>query len=536
MGRTPLQKDKLELITTDFHHRLLVGEKMTRCLVENELLLQETPLRQRGQPLPLCNLAAWIRLLEVRIEGKDSVAIRGRVEGKADFYSETGLKEVSFAEKDFFQEVALPGAEPGMEVNAHGRIVYLGEEGPPLEAEGQLLYKISVETEVCLSVVDNRQLTLALGAKKFLPEQLERKVVVFEELFLEKAIPLTLSDELEFSGTLEYFKILSSYLADLEWKEEKEKILLQGNLVSVYFYKSEDGSGFGENSQFFKQEIALPGLQKGDHVSLFPVVEYAACDLKGEKARQRAYVDLFLRVTRQLQQEVLLEIRGTGTYKEPLLLPRAAGMAGEELELVQRLPLPYPQELAAGAPRLRSVQVRVEDDGVAVSGMLKRKIYYLPEQKREEDIFWQDEGPGEPDSPAAGKGDGGRWPLSMEVEEPFQSYLHLPGVPEDAEVLLCVKGGKSTYAPAEAATLQISRLALKVKARRVEEVAVVVPPRVPPGTSMVVYVVKKGDNLLRIARYYGLRSADLAESNGLVEDEPLMAGQKLLIPLMYYRR
>lgn len=532
MGRMPLQKDKLELLTTDFHHRILVGERVSRYLMENELLIMEAPLRKKGQPLPLCNLAAWVGLVEVQINGKDSVAVRGKVEGKALFYSEGGPQEVFFEDKEFFQEVNVPGAIPGMEVNGHGRISYIGEEGPPLEPEGKLLYKVKIETEVLLTVVDTRQLELGVGVKNISPEKLERRVIMFEELLQENAFPLTLSGELAFSGELSYLKVLSYHLADLDWQQEKGKIQLQGNLVTLYFYKTAANSGFGENRQFFKQDIHLPGLEKGYQVAVFPVVEYVACDLQGERARQRAYVDLFLRVTRNVQQEVLMEIEGVDTYKEYLLLPRAAGVTGERLEIVQRIPFPYPKEIAAGTYRLRGLQAQVKDDGVTVSGILERNVYYIPEQAVEEADEEIGEELGADETEGKGKEN---WPLSLKVEEPFQHYLHLPGVRSGGEALLYVKADKCEYAPAEAATLQVSYTTLEVKVRQAEEYAIVVPSRVPPGTSVVIYAVKKGDNLLRIARNYGIKPADLAESNALTEDDTLIVGQKLLIPLMLYR-
>lgn len=538
MGRTPLKKDKLELLTMDFEHKILVGEKVCRFLVENELLVTAAPLRKAGQPLPLCNLAAWVRLVEVQVNGRDSVAVKGKVEGKSLFYSEEGPQEVFFEEQDFYKELDVPGAMPGMELGGHSRISYLGEEGPPLELEGKLLYKVKIEVEILLSVVDRQQLELAVGAKNISPEKLERQVIVFEELLQESAFPLTFSGELEFSGELSYLKVLSYYLSDLDWQQDKEKIQFQGNLVTLYFYKTTTGAGFGENRQYFKQEIHLPGLEKGDLVSLFPVVEYVACDLQGERARQRAYVDLFARVTRNVQQELLLEIEGVDTYKEFLLLPRAAGMTGEQLEIVQRIPLPYPQEIAAGASHVHGVQLQVEEDGVTVSGIMQRKVYYIPEQELEE-VFGHEEfdDQGEAiDTESMDSNERESLPLSLNVEEPFQHYLHLPGVRSGAEALLYLKAGKCEYAPAEGATLQVSHTALDVKVRQVEEWTIVVPSRVPPGTSMVIYAVKKGDNLLRIARNYGIKPADLAESNGLAEDDLLTVGQKLLIPLMLYRR
>lgn len=522
MGRIPLQGDKLELLTTNLQYSILVGEAVARCLMEKDLLVEGDPPHKDGRARPLCNLSAWVNFLELQISGKDAVEIRGAVEGKALFYGEAGPREVSFTHEAFYQEVEVPGAMPGMEASGHGRISYIAEEGPPLEAEGKLLYRIKLEIEVLLAVTDARQLTAAVGAKNVPTERLERHVVVFEELLKEQAYPLTLSSDLAFPGELTYLKLLSAYLTDFDWQQHKEKIQVQGNLVTHYYFNTGTHSGFSENRQFFKEDLPFTGPEQKGRLTLFPVVEYAASDLQGERARQRAYLDIFLRATRQVQQEVLLEIEGVDTYKEYVMLSRAAGVTGEALEIVQRIQLPYPKEIAAGPSRLCDLQLLVDDDGIAVTGTLERHVYYIPEDDNGMDTLEE--------------GEMAKWPLSFKVEESFQQQLHLPGARAGDTAVLYTRAGKCEFAPAEAATLQISHAVLEIKVRQMEEYAIVVPSRVPPGTSMVIYTVRKEDNLLKISRNYGVKAAQLAQANGLVEEEPLIAGQKLLIPLMLYRR
>jgi LysM repeat protein len=50
---------------------------------------------------------------------------------------------------------------------------------------------------------------------------------------------------------------------------------------------------------------------------------------------------------------------------------------------------------------------------------------------------------------------------------------------------------------------------------------------------MVVYSVRQGDTLLKIARSYGVLPEVITEANDLGEDAVLEKGQKLLIPLFY---
>lgn len=530
MGRMPLESDKLELLTSDLNCKVMVGEKVSRYLLEKELSVEGAPLRREGRPLPLCNLAAWVALLEVKIAGRDRVKVRGQLEGKGLFAGESGTREVPFEQEEFRQEFSVPGARPGMEVNGHSRISFLAEGGPPQEAEGRVFYQVKIEVETFITVVDYQQAEVAVGAKNISAERLERQVVVFEELLEERPIPLTLEGELEFPGELDYLKITSNYLADFEWEQNKEKIRIQGTVVTWYYFSTATRSGFMENRQFFREDISLDRLEKGAELSVLPAVEYVDFELQGERVSQRAYVDLLVRVTRNVQQEVLLAIEDLDTYSEYLLLPRAVGVTGEKMEIVKRIDLPYPQELAAGPSRLRDLKVQVEEDGVSINGILEFYLYYVPAEEQlamEPDL-------GDEDSRETAEQK--NLPLMQKVEELFQHQLHLPGVRAGDEAFVYTRSGKCEFAPAEAATLGVNHGVLEVKVRQVEEYAVVVPSRVPPGTSMVIYAVKKGDNLLKIARSYGVNAAAVAESNGLTEDDDLQVGQKLLIPLMLYKR
>ncbi len=89
------------------------------------------------------------------------------------------------------------------------------------------------------------------------------------------------------------------------------------------------------------------------------------------------------------------------------------------------------------------------------------------------------------------------------------------------------------FAPTENATLMVSRALLEIKTWEMQELSVVIPYRVPLGTSMVVYSARQGDTMLKIARSYGVLPEVIAEANGLGEDTVLEKGQKLLIPLFF---
>ena len=168
---------------------------------------------------------------------------------------------------------------------------------------------------------------------------------------------------------------------------------------------------------------------------------------------------------------------------------------------------------------LLNMEVNVQEDRVSLTGILEKDVYYLPAVEEEFGV--------EEELEEAGL------PFVLKVNDDFLSDYYLPGVSPDAEVVAYFQSQGTEYAPTENDTLQISHALLEIKAWETQEVAVVVPYRVPPGTSMVIYAARYGDTLLKIGRAYGLRAQVIAAANGLDEDAALEAGQKLLLPLMF---
>ncbi len=516
MGRKSLKEGKTELLTTKLDFTSLVGETVLRFFLTKDLIIQEEPARDKDRPIPLGDLAAWVSLLEVGIEEKNKVIIRGKVEGKAVFYSTAGPKEVGWGADEFSREADVPGALPGMTVNGHGRISFLEDNREPLEMDGKWLYRLQVEIEILLAVSDPQQMEIGVGVKNVPPEQVIRGVISAEELVGEKNVPLTQTRELDFPEQIDYIKTLSCSLVDYSYEKEKEGLLFKGELVTVIHFIAGKERGFKENRQTFSQQISFP-LKKGVEVSLFPRVEYAAHDLLGKKARQRIYLDLFVRATRVVQQEVLTAIRESEVKKEYLVFPRTTGIAKETLELVQRLAFPYPREITAGPCRILELEADVQENKVVVSGVLEKTIFYLPAPERE----------------SAGGEEEEQWPLAIKLEEDFNRSLQLPGLEPGSSVAVYLSPGRTEFAPAEAATLQVTHALLEVKAWETDEYPVVVPFRVPPETSLVIYAVRPGDTLLKIARMYGVQTSTIIEANNLIDESAPQAGSKLLIPLFF---
>ena len=520
MGRSASGRARTDLLTTNFSCRMLVGEKILRFYLVKDLLIEEKPAREKGMPFPLGDVAAWVRDLAVSINAGEKISVSGGIEGKAVFYSVAGPKEVGWPIEEFEQEIDFPGALPGMEAKGHGRVSFIGGERLPLEAEGKLLYQLGIEVELFLSVVDPQEFELAVGLKDISPDRVSRDIISVEELAGEDALLMTLTDELEFAEEPGYIKFMNGYIRDFSWDLGMEGITLKGELITVSYFFSGNERGFKEKKQHFSRLVEHPQLKKGSQVSFFPRVVYAVHEPAGKNVRQTASIDIFFRVTRTVQQEVITDIQGVSVKKEHLLLNRPLGTVKDSLELVHKLFIPYPQQITAGPSRLISLNVEPHDGTISVSGTLEKNIYHLPALGEEYEVYQEES---EKD----------RLPFLSRAEENFFCTLYLPGTGADSETAAYFSYGSADFAPTENDTLQISRALLEVKAWDSIEVPVVVPYRVAPGTSFVVYAIKSGDTLLKVSRDYGVKPFAIAEANGLPEDAFLEMGQRLLIPLIF---
>ena len=515
-GRTG-KGEKLELLTTGLDLNVLVGEAVRRTFFFKEIPVNEEPAWKGGRPYPLGDVAAWIVHLDARIDEKDRVLVQGRAAGKTMFFGVHGPKEIFLEEEDFRLGLEIPGVLPGMQVHVHGRVTYSFEDGAPLQSEAQVLYRLKVELEILVAVTDPQQLEVAVGVKDLPAERVTRDLLVMEELLAEQAESISLSREVEFEEELSYLKVLSCRLRYISWEQNKEHLLVKGELETVLFYLAGEKSGLLKETQPFNQQVAFQVPRKEAHLAVFPRVEYAACDLLGRRARQRTYLDLLIRAVRTVQQEVVTAVQGMAVKKEYLAVSRPAAAGKENVELVQRLAFPYPDEITAGGCRLLSLDFQLQEDAVLVEGTLEKNVYYLPRPERGT----------ENDEPVE------LWPLTATVEEEFSRTMQLPGISPQACAAVYFNMGTTDFAPAEAATLQVSHAALEIKTWEMQEHQVVVPHRVPPGTSMVVYAVRTGDTLLKIARSYGVKTGTITGANRLDEDAVLQTGSKLLIPLMF---
>ena len=248
---------------------------------------------------------------------------------------------------------------------------------------------------------------------------------------------------------------------------------------------------------------------------IFPRVEYALSNCR--KTVRKSPPCIFICATRIIQQDVICDNQVMRLKRTVCF--QITGVLKEPVEVVQKLSFPYPREIAGGPGRFLILDAVMQADLIEVAGTLEQNIYYLAGRNIddfEEEVEEEKE----------------LLPTVLKTKADFQSTLSLPGAGENTITAEYYHIDAVEFAPTENATLQISRASLEIKTWKMEELYVVIPHRVPPGTSMVVYSVKQGDTLLKIARSYGVLPEVITGANDLGEDAVLEKGQSCLFPCL----
>ena len=60
MGRSTSKREQLDLLTTNFSYRMLVGENVVRFFFMKDLLLEDEPARDKGKAFPLGDVQAVV--------------------------------------------------------------------------------------------------------------------------------------------------------------------------------------------------------------------------------------------------------------------------------------------------------------------------------------------------------------------------------------------------------------------------------------------------------------------------------------------
>lgn len=279
-------------------------------------------------------------------------------------------------------------------------------------------------------------------------------------------------------------------------------------MSKVYSISGEGKLAFLTASQDFKLEMDFAAPEVGESsldcffekVSLKTVDEGTALELNMTlHAKAKGY-------TQQIA-EYVSSITGADSQQKKIELRNRIGESEFKLNLEGNCPFAStPQDIGLVLPRVRITEAQALEGKILLRGLLTLNIYYTDENN-----------------------------LSrvMVQEEEFSQFFDLPGS-------LRGYGVKSWVWP-EGADCSQGRYTVPVLARvevfedveftAVTDVHVVDPSHIPAAASVILYTVKKGDDLFSIARRFNTTQELLRGYNNLLGDEGLVPGEKLIIPV-----
>lgn len=157
-------------------------------------------------------------------------------------------------------------------------------------------------------------------------------------------------------------------------------------------------------------------------------------------------------------------------------------------------------------PRVRIIESQALEGKILVRGLLTLNLFYTDEAGLNRVLVQEEE-----------------FSQFFDIEGSMRGYTvkpwAWPGTP------LCAEGRYSAPVLIRVEVLE------EVEFTAITDVHIVDPTMAPVNASIILYVVRRGDNLFSVARKFNTTQEMLWEYNGLTEGDDLEPGQKILIPV-----
>lgn len=527
----------LKCITDLLKVEQVVGENASQTSVIRDVILPGKVRKIAEVDTKLQNVSGRVIENKVVVEG---------VIHKQIFYveDETGqLKEFTVDDERFVHFVDVPGAMPGMNVQVHARVEFVGhdfireekayrDEGEDFDSddfndedlEAQLFHKKKVNSlfrqtvilEIFVKVTESIQLDVVVDVKGVDKHKVKTELLKVESVVGENAAQVAVRNVIDFGRPARKIKNVDAEIKHITARVIENKVVVEGILhKQIFFVSAEDDVVFEVSvDEKFTHFVDIPGAFPGANVQVHPRVEYVDVDIDAgdpTRGKQTAIIDIFAKVTETVQADVVTEIKDVRTEKELLKVAQVIGEGSKQENIVADLTAPAPVRKMAGPPdtRFENIEAKVLEDKVIVEADLIKSIFFVREG----------------DKPKV---------LEFEAREHFTVFVDIPGAKPGNVV--------QVYPRVEFTDFDLDRhdrrhirqttiIEVFVKVTEFVQLEVVTGCEVGPKPSVTIYVVQPGDSLFKIAQRFGVALDDLIAANPEIRDPDLIfPGQKILIP------
>lgn len=246
---------------------------------------------------------------DVTAEVRDgTVIVRGVIHKQIFLVDEGDLIRHASENVPFTRTIDIPGARPGMDVQVNIRVVLedFELEGPP----GKKLRQTLV-VEAFVKVTETLQLEVVVDVKG--PNiEVVKKLLKVESVVVDVLQQETVRSEVVLPQKAKKILEIVAEIANLEAEVRTDQVLVKGILHKQIFFVDEAG----DLLRHFREDVpfrvvkAAPGARPGMNVQ---VRARLIGDIKfrhdGRKLDQTAVIEIFVKVTRTVQMEVVVDVK-----------------------------------------------------------------------------------------------------------------------------------------------------------------------------------------------------------------------------------
>jgi len=463
-------------------------------------------------------------------------------------------------EEKFTEFVEVPGAMEDFEAQVEVRVEFVDHEDIEEEKDPRNtgdeerhgwekfkdVWRQIVVLEIFVKVVEIVQLevvtdVIAPGMDlEVVKELLKVESVVGEQ---EKQTEIIRDIEFPRNRRARKIKEVIAEVRDVSTEIIPDKVIVEGVLhKQILFVEAETNQVFETSvDEPFTLSVDIPGAVEDNVVQVDVDVEFVDIDLrKGNEregfreARQTAILGVFVKVTEELQIEVVVDVIGEGIEVITELL-KVQGVVGEnerQVNIKDEIFFDRPVKKiieTVSDVEINRMETKVIDDKVIVDGILKKQIFFV-------DLC-----------------DGAVFEKS--VEEEFTTFVDVPGARKDqnlqvkAEVefvdhvipdfpdWICGAFEDGQFDPEDFPVTQTAVLSVFAKVTETLQLNVVVDviaaepePEPEPEHEIKIYIVQKGDTLWKISRRFDTTVEAIMQLNPGIDPNNLQIGQQLRIP------
>ena len=502
------ERIKLEDIKGENHERETIVEKIN--IFNNELVVDK-----------ILDFEARIKKMDYQIKD-GGVEIAGVI--KIDFlYTGFDYEEESFIDNfsdeiEFDNYLIVTEAEKDLEC-------YLDYD--LIEEKFELLNDNEIKVEFCIEefvkVFEYQEVEIIKNISGINAELLDRERVNFENLIEANQKDLKVEEQLEI--TEEVDKILAVRVnLDNKYTERVDNIIkLKGNLKSEIIYKNEQGLNYKEVGMDFSEEIcSLVNINKINIESDIIITEINH-DLKNHNNISiDVALDIRYKVTELKETSVIFAINSDKfeLEKEEIKIEEIIGQDEISKDIRKNLVVP---ELKADINQIIYEKVNLsptianlEEGGVLIKQDVAGEVIYSSNQNDKEEI------------------------ITFNNNFEISSFISIPDAKEgmSSYTELMINNLKSELLNSRTVEINFSiKKSARVKEFRtlnlitdIIKVAPIVYVSEEERPSFIVYIVKKDDNLNKVAKKYKVKAEDLVAENKDIKQGKIKPGDKLIIP------